>query len=140
MGNDQSQGGKMVVTFRARRMQTVALLVSIIAGSAVARASFKLEQVMSLPFPIDLLASPKGGNVAWVFGARGLRNIWVAEPSGGGSYKSRQLTQHTQDDGQDIGELTWTPDGRAIVYVRGGDLENGGNYPNPASAPEGVEQ
>src|SRR5208337_5488219 len=106
MGNDQSQGGKMVVTFRARRMQTVALLVSIIAGSAVARASFTLEQVMSSPFPTELVASPAGGRVAWVFDARGLRNIWVAEPSGGGSYQSRQLTRYTQDDGQDIGELT----------------------------------
>jgi dipeptidyl aminopeptidase/acylaminoacyl peptidase len=130
----------MVVTLRGRRLQTVALLVSIIAGAAVARASFTLEQVMSSPFPTELVASPKGGKVAWVFDARGLRNIWVAEPSGGGSYKSRQLTPYTQDDGQDIGELTWTPDGRAIVYVRGGDLENGGNYPNPASAPEGVVQ
>jgi dipeptidyl aminopeptidase/acylaminoacyl peptidase len=140
MGDDQSQGGKMMVTLRGRRLQTVALLISIITGVAVARGSFTLEQVMSSPFPTELVASPKGGKVAWVFDARGLRNIWVAEPIGGGSYKSRQLTQYTQDDGQDIGELTWTPDGRAIVYVRGGDLENGGNYPNPASAPEGVEQ
>jgi dipeptidyl aminopeptidase/acylaminoacyl peptidase len=77
--------------------------------------------------------------VAWVFYTRGLRNIWVAEPSGGG-YQSRQLTRYTQDDGQEIAELTWTPDGRAILYVRGGDFETEGTYPNPASAPEGVEQ
>ena len=95
---------------------------------------------MSSPFPTEFVASPAGGRVAWVFDARGLRNIWVAEPSGGGSYQSRQLTRYTQDDGQDVGELTWTPDGRAIVYVRGGDFENDGAYPNPASAPEGVEQ
>jgi dipeptidyl aminopeptidase/acylaminoacyl peptidase len=75
-----------------------------------------------------------------VFDARGLRNIWVAEPSGGGTYQSRQLTRYTQDDGQDVGELAWTPDGRAIVYVRGGDLENDSTYPNPASSPEGVQQ
>jgi dipeptidyl aminopeptidase/acylaminoacyl peptidase len=95
---------------------------------------------MGAPFPTELVVSPAGGRVAWVFDARGLRNIWVAEPSGAGTYKSRQLTRYTQDDGQDIGELAWTPDGRAIVYVRGGDFENDSTYPNPASSPEGVEQ
>jgi dipeptidyl aminopeptidase/acylaminoacyl peptidase len=77
--------------------------------------------------------------VASVFDARGVRNIWVGEPDSGG-YRSRQLTRYTQDDGQEIAELTWTPDGRAVVFVRGGDFEAGGSYPNPASVPEGVEQ
>jgi dipeptidyl aminopeptidase/acylaminoacyl peptidase len=115
-------------------------MLFVMVGVGVARGSFTLEQVMSSPFPTELLASPTGGRVAWVFDARGLRNVWVAEPSGGGGYRSRQLTGYTEDDGQDVGELTWTPDGRAIVYVRGGDLENDGVYPNPASAPAGVEQ
>ena len=130
----------MVIMLTGKRLQNVAVLVSIIAGVAVARGSFTLEQVMSSPFPTELVASPTGGRVAWVFYARGLRNIWVAEPSGGGGYQSRQITRYTQDDGQEIGELAWTPDGRAVVYVRGGDFETGGSYPNPASAPEGVEQ
>ena len=129
----------MVVKLAGRRLRTFALLLFVIVGVAVARGSFTLEQVMSSPFPTELVASPAGGRVAWVFDARGLRNIWVAEPSGGG-YQSRQLTSYAQDDGQEIAELTWTPDGLAIVYVRGGDFEMGGSYPNPASAPEGVEQ
>jgi dipeptidyl aminopeptidase/acylaminoacyl peptidase len=116
------------------------LALFALAGVAFAQGSFTLEQVMSSPFPTELVASPKGGRVAWVFYARGLRNLWMAEPSGGGRYASRQLTRYTQDDGQEMGELAWTPDGRAIVYVRGGDFETGGSNPNPASAPEGVEQ
>jgi dipeptidyl aminopeptidase/acylaminoacyl peptidase len=116
-------------------------MLFVLGGVAGARGSFTLEQVMSSPFPTELVASPTGGRVAWVFYARGLRNIWVAEPDGGGGgYRSRQLTRYTQDDGQEIAELTWAPDGRAIVYVRGGDFETGGSYPNPASVPEGVEQ
>jgi len=130
----------MMFTLLGRRFQAVALLVPIIAGVAVARGSSTLEQVMSSPFPTDFVASPMGGRVAWVFDARGVRNIWVAEPSGGGGYQSRQLTRYTLDDGQDVGELAWTPDGRGIAYVRGGDFENDGTYPNPASRPEGVEQ
>jgi dipeptidyl aminopeptidase/acylaminoacyl peptidase len=115
-------------------------MLFVLGGVPAARGSFTLEQVMSSPFPTELVASPSGGRVAWVFDARGLRNIWVAEPGGGGGYLSRQVTNYSQDDGQEIGELTWTPDGRAILYVRGGDFETGGGYPNPASAPEGVEQ
>jgi len=130
----------MVIMLTGKRMQTASLLLFVVIGVAVARGSFTLEQVMSSPFPTELVASPTGGRVAWVFDARGLRNIWVAEPSGGGTYQSRQITRYTQDDGQEIGELAWTPDGRAVVYVRGGDFETGGSYPNPASAPEAVEQ
>jgi len=130
----------MMFTLLGRRFQAVALLVPVIAGVAVARGSSTLEQVMSSPFPTDFVASPMGGRVAWVFDARGVRNIWVAEPSGGGGYQSRQLTRYTLDDGQDVGELAWTPDGRGIAYVRGGDFENDGTYPSPASRPEGVEQ
>ena len=123
-----------------KRLQAAAFIVFVLVGVTAARGSFTLEQVMSSPFPTELVAAPSGSRVAWVFNARGLRNIWVAEPSGGGGYVSRQLTRYTQDDGQEIAELAWTPDGRAIVYVRGGDFETGGSYPNPASAPEGVEQ
>jgi len=130
----------MLVLLRGKRSETVALVLFVMLGVVAARGSFTLEQVMSAPFPTELVASPTGGRVAWVFDARGLRNIWVAEPSGGGTYQSRQLTRYTQDDGQDVGELAWTPDGRAIVYVRGGDLENDSTYPNPASSPEGVQQ
>ena len=109
-----------------RRLQTAALMLFVLGGIPAARGSFTLEQVMSSPFPTELLTSPSGGRVAWVFDARGVRNIWMAEPGGGGGYLSRQLTRYTQDDGQEIGELTWTPDGRAILYVRGGDFETGG--------------
>lgn len=122
------------------RLQTIALLLFVTIGAAMARGSFTIEQVLSSPFPTELIASPAGNRVAWVFDARGLRNIWVAEPGAGGSYRSRQVTPYTQDDGQDVGEVAWTPDGQSIVYVRGGDFENDGSYPNPSSAPEGVEQ
>ena len=128
----------MVILSR-RRLQAAVFTFFVLASVAAARDSFTLEQVLSAPFPTELVASPTGGRVAWVFYARGVRNIWVGEPDGGG-YRSRQLTRYTQDDGQDIGELAWTPDGRTVVYVRGGDLEMGGTYPNPASVPEGVEQ
>jgi dipeptidyl aminopeptidase/acylaminoacyl peptidase len=98
---------------------------------------FTLEQVMSAPFPSTMVAAPVGGSVAWVQIARGSRNIWVASPP---DYKGRQLTSYTGDDGDELGELVWTGDGRAIIYTRGGDLDNFGESPNPRSATDEQKQ
>lgn len=110
-------------------------------GCLEARAQekrFTLEQVMSSPFPSELSAAPAGGAVAWVFNARGARNVWVAEPP---DYKARQMTDYAKDDGQDLGELAWAADGRALVFTRGGDLEFlTREAPNPRSFAAGVEQ
>src|SRR5205823_15085741 len=96
------------------------LIAATLVGTASAGAQqkpFALEQVMSAPFPTDLTAAPAGGKIAWVFDARGARNAWVAGPP---DYKPRAVTAYTDDDGQDLGELQWTRDARAIVYTRGG--------------------
>ncbi len=94
---------------------------------------FTLEQVMSAPFPSSLVAAPVGGSVGWVQIAKGSRNIWIASPP---EYKGRQITSYSGDDGEEIGELVWTPDAKAIIYTRGGDLDSFGENPNPRSAPE----
>jgi dipeptidyl aminopeptidase/acylaminoacyl peptidase len=104
---------------------------------------FTLKQVMSAAFPTDLTPAPAGGRVAWVFNAKGSRNVWIAEPSpsNASGFASRQLTNYAGDNGQDVGEIQWTPDGRMIVYTRGGDFEfQDQAYPNPAAFPEGAEQ
>jgi len=40
----------------------------------------------------------------------------------------------------EIGELTWTADGRSIIYTRGGDLDGFGENPNPGHQPEEAKQ
>ena len=107
------------------------------AGTLLAQKPFTLEQVMSNPFPDALVAAPTGGSVAWQMNARGARNIWVASPP---DYRGHPVTTFTEDDGQDINQLRWTPDGRSVVFVRGGDFDMGREAPNPRSNPEGVEQ
>ncbi|HTV57415.1 MAG TPA: prolyl oligopeptidase family serine peptidase [Verrucomicrobiae bacterium] len=103
---------------------------------------FTLQQALSAPFPTDLTPSPSKAMFAWVFNAEGRRNVWIAAPDPAtGKYRSRALTNYTEDDGQDIGELAWAPDSSSIVYTRGGDLEFLDKpYPNPARNPEGEEQ
>jgi len=98
---------------------------------------FTLEQALSAPFPDQLTPAPAGGGVAWVFNAGGARNIWVALPP---DYRGRQITGYTEDDGQEISDLSWTPDGKRIVFVRGGDANGRGEIPNPRNLPSGVEQ
>ena len=103
------------------------------------QSGFTIEQVMSAPFPDELTAAPAptSGAVAWVSNVRGVRNIWVAAPP---DYVGRAVTAYTSDDGQEIAELRCTPDARAIVYVRGGDANDKGEYPNPHSLVTRVEQ
>src|SRR2546425_8289251 len=114
----------------------VALCV-IPRAASTAQQPFTLEQALSAPFPDELTAAPAGGAVAWVFNARGARNIWVAAPP---EYQGKAVTSYAEDDGQEIGELAWTPDARIIAYTRGGDANGRGEYPNPRSVVAAVEQ
>jgi dipeptidyl aminopeptidase/acylaminoacyl peptidase len=116
--------------------RTTVLLLCLFVSPVFAGA-ITLEQLLSAPFPSNLTASRTAGKIAWVLDEKGARNIWVAESPG---YKGRRLTSFTTDDGQEIGDLAWTPDARSMVYVRGGDLEMHRDNPNPASLAAGVEQ
>ncbi|PWU09353.1 MAG: S9 family peptidase [Terriglobia bacterium] len=98
---------------------------------------FTIDQVLSSAFPTHLTTAATGGKVAWASSTRGVINIMVAEAPG---YVARKVTGYTEDDGQDIDEIRWTADARAIVYVRGGGPNRAGEYPNPTSDPRGSEQ
>lgn len=119
------------------RARSVLLAALLLALPAVAQTGPTLEQLLSAPFPSDLTAAPAGGRVAWVLNDRGVRNIWVADPP---DYRGRPVTRYTQDDGQSINSLDWSPDGRTIVYVRGGSANRQGDIPNPTTDPAGAEQ
>src|SRR5215510_7461442 len=72
-------------------------------SSARQNSGFTLEQVLSSPFPYDLVAAPAGERIAWVINAQGNRNVWVAE--GPDLKGARQLTQYNEDDGQELTDL-----------------------------------
>jgi dipeptidyl aminopeptidase/acylaminoacyl peptidase len=110
------------------------LAVPTPAPAQDADPAFSIGDVQSAPFPSDLTAAPEGGSVAWVHNARGVRNVWVAGPP---DYEGRQLTSYTEDDGQPIGDLTFTPDGRRVLFVRGGGPNASGVIANPTSDPRG---
>jgi len=105
---------------------------------AAGAATFTLEQVLSAPFPSELVATPDGTKVAWLLNERGARNIWMAQAP---DYKGIRLTNYTGDDGTDVGQLRWTREGGGVLYTRGGDLEFSGRPdPNPSTNTAGTEQ
>ncbi|MGH9799280.1 MAG: TolB family protein, partial [Blastocatellia bacterium] len=129
---------RLVASFCAVALSAGALLFFVsINQTSAQQAGFTIEQVLSSPFPSDLIAAPTGERVAWVFDAEGKRNIWVAD---GPDFKARQLTQFNEDTGQEIGQLEFTHDGEWVVFVRGGGANSAGEIPNPTSDPAGAAQ
>lgn len=109
------------------------LVLILLASPASAQESFSIEQVLSAPFPSELVAAPSGDRVAWVHDAEGMRNIWTAV---GPDFEGRPVTAYDQDDGQRLGDVQLTPSGEQVVYVRGGYPNRSGEHPNPLSRPE----
>ncbi len=125
-----------------QRMTAVAfaLCACLLVAEPAAAQSFTLQQVMSAPFSSALQAAPVGQRLLWIADEQGKRNIYVAEPSGSG-FALHRVTSDNADDGIDVGDITWTPDGEKVIYVRGGDFEFPERpSPNPDLLPQGVSQ
>ena len=104
------------------------LVLLVVTVAAKAQQPFTLQQILSAPYASSLTASPVGAGFAWVENAEGVRNIWI----GGPNERAHQLTHYTEDDGQDIASLTWSPDGSIIAYVYGAETGASGKPANPA--------
>src|SRR5215213_5772773 len=118
-------------------LASILLLAACALPCAAQGGGFTLGQVLGSPFPTDLVAARRGQRVAWTFDAEGRRNVWVAE---GPQFRARQLTRYDQDDGQMLGELSFSADGNWVVYVRGTGPNRAGELANPTSDPGGVKE
>jgi dipeptidyl aminopeptidase/acylaminoacyl peptidase len=114
-------------------------LILICTTAGWAQSPFTLEQVLSSPFPSELVAASHGNRVAWVFNAKGVRNIWVAD---GPDFvqTARMVTHYSADDGQPIASLRLTPDGKTAVYALGSELNESQESANPESWTKGAKQ
>jgi dipeptidyl-peptidase-4 len=99
--------------------------------------SFSLEDIMTAPFPSELVVSPSGRRAAWVLKEQGRRNIWLADAP---DFVAKKVTAFLEDDGQQLSNLEFSSDESAVLFVRGGSANRAGEYPNPTSDPQGVEQ
>src|ERR1700751_3235174 len=123
---------------RTCRFRVLALLfVSCASTGLVAAAGFTIDQVMGAPFASGPVAAPTGNRVAWILNEQGQRNVWVASAP---DWKGRKITSFNRDDGQEIDELAWAPDGGYLLFARGGDFETGGDNPSPDLSPSKPDQ
>jgi len=121
----QTPAGRAGITLLALTLGA-ALTLAGAPGALPAQAPaprFTFEQVRSYPFPNELASAARVPRIAWAFNEQGRRNVWVAE---GPSFEARQLTRYDRDDGQELTNVAVSPDGRWVVYVRGG--EHGSNW------------
>jgi dipeptidyl aminopeptidase/acylaminoacyl peptidase len=124
------------------KLLKVLFLCSFFVSFPAFSQSFTIEQIMSSPFPTQLVASGNGAPsqadiVGWVFNNKGADNVWIASPP---SYEGRSVTHYSGDSGQRIASLRVTSDGKTIVYARGSELNGVGRSANPQSLPEQPKQ
>jgi dipeptidyl aminopeptidase/acylaminoacyl peptidase len=112
----------------------ITLLLIVICTSPLA-AQYSLEQFLSHPIESGFSSSPDGKTIAWVVNDRGRRNIMIKS----GTEVPRFFTDYQQDDGQEISQLTFSPNGTKLLFVRGLAANRAGQNPNPASLAEGTE-
>src|SRR3954469_16842762 len=119
----------------AQLLAAAAFCAPLGIANAAAPAPFSIADVLQAPYPTSLVGAPKDNGAAWVFDAKGVRNIWVADSAGG---IARPVTAYTADDGYDIGDLAWSPDMSLIAFMRGQTLEDD-RPANVQSAPGGPQ-
>src|SRR5690242_14571061 len=129
--------GPMTFVIRPGLFLFLAMLIPAHPAPHNATGSFTIDQVMSAPFASSLMSAPTGAKVAWLLNEGGRRNVWVASAP---DWKGRKITNFDADDGQEIDDLVWAPDGKYLLFAHGGDFEMGRDNPNPASSPEKPEQ
>ena len=126
-------------TTRSLVLFTLLAIVSGLAGLAGSgpKEAFTLDQVLSAPYPMDLVSARNADRIAWVFNIEGERNIWTAA---GPDFVPVNLTGYVRDEVFEIPDVAITADGSVIVYVRGGNPNSEGWVTNPTSDPAGIEQ
>jgi dipeptidyl aminopeptidase/acylaminoacyl peptidase len=106
-----------------------------LALTATQAATPDLESFLAYPFVSGLIAPEQGGQLAWIETRQGKRSVWLAR---GADLAATRLAGTGIDDGMELAEPAFSPDGNILAWVRGGGEHNGwaANLPppNPASA------
>ena len=121
---------------RATMLIGLALTIAGPPAPAGAQMSPDLAAQLSYPFLAELTAADRADRIAWVSVVKGVRTVWTAT---GPDYRPAKLFSTGNDDGQELTNVTVSPDGKMVTWVRGGDHDanweaNGNLQPAPGSA------
>lgn len=97
-----------------------------------------LKEILDAPMASDLTVSNDGSIIAWVDNFAGQRNIFIAR--GANFVEVTQLTKYIGDEGVALGDLQFSRDGSALIYVRGNTKNKQGEPANPALLQESTEE
>ncbi len=116
------------------------LMLAAIAGMSitlpvVAQSPAPLEAFLSYTFVGELAAPTAGDRIAWTELYQGRRNIWYATAP---DFRPRRLTNGTTDDGQELSDLAFSPDGRVLAWTHGAVEHNPFADGLPAANPASV--
>ena len=89
-------------------------LVYLTAFSAFAQVD--IINLLSVPFPSNLIGSGDGNTITWVFNDKGERNIFIAKAP---DFEAKNLTSFVGDEGLEISNLQLSKNGSHLVCVRG---------------------
>jgi dipeptidyl aminopeptidase/acylaminoacyl peptidase len=118
-------------------MKRLILPVILLIAFNSASGQVTIDNLLNVPFPTGLTASPDGKRIAWVFNDQGARNIFVAHAP---DFAPQKITTYNQDDGQEISSVKFTHDSNKIIFIRGGAPNSASELPNPIAIQPGVER
>ena len=94
--------------------QLLALLLAWAYPSAA--QDFSIEDVLSPPFPVEMVSAKDVDRIAWISFERGMRNVFTAAAP---DFSPVALTHWMDDRGQDLTDIRISDDGEQVVFVRG---------------------
>ena len=124
----------------ANRVWTGALLSSLLvlvtAGTGAAQ-NFTFEDMLSPPYPSEMVSAKTVDRIAWISVERGRRNVYTAAAP---DFHPVKLTEWNQDNGHDLTSIQISDDGEVLVFVRGHTPNSQGWVANPNNDPQGAER
>lgn len=113
------------------------ILSLVSAPCPLAAQGFSFEDILSPPYPAQMVSANSVDRIAWISIERGMRNVYTAAAP---DFKPVQLTFWMEDNGQDMSDIRISDDGEIVVFVRGHFPNNQGWVANPNSDPRGAEE
>ena len=115
----------------------LALLFVLLSSAPAAPQGFSFEDMLSPPYPSELVSALNVDRIAWISIERGRRNVYTAVAP---DFSPVQLTFWMEDNGQDLTSVRISDDGDVLVFVRGHTPNSQGWVANPNSDPMGAER